>query len=275
MQFCAIKILPVRKMGYKRGEKGEKKGIKRGYQWVVKTNSMQYFTISILACVDGNAFASAASGVFNSPSMAMIFGLLCFSGVGCITALISSTGSRRDKVLGIFFTRLLTLVMGTMAVFSGLYFGYSFELSRYIAAVVVLTVSFGVALAWLPKVKIGRVTLSATLIALVLATVITLPFGHLKFQVSEFNSSEILGALVGLIIAVSFATLLDLLVVLSSRLVEKYVNLADLRLVGFIVLTLLAIGPIGGLISLSSYWILGLFLGTIPILVLRKKKLNL
>lgn len=241
---------------------------------MVKVNKLQYLTIGVLACIDGNVFASAASGVFGDPLTAFLFGLLCFSGVGCLTALVSSDGDQKDKALGVFFTRLITLILGSMAVFAGVIFGYSYQLSNYIAMSVVFTVSVGLGLGWLPAVRTRRISIQAPLVVLISSAIVTLPFSHFSFSSLKLAPSQLFTSMIGLLIAVAAATLLDVFGVLSSGVLEYHISMSDLRLLGFFCLTLLAIGPIGGFISISSLEIMGLFTASLPILALRKKKLK-
>lgn len=224
--------------------------------------------------IDGNLISAAAAGLFTLPVSALIYGALCFSGVGCITTIISSRVNAKVKIFSILLIRTLSLLPGTIIVAAGVILGCSYAFSKYVAMVVVASVGLGIGLGYLPGLRLkvaGRViSIPFPLIVLATSIMLSYPLSHSSSVNSHSIAPSLSTSIIGLLIAIFTATALDSLAAICSENIAKILNMNDMRLVGFICLELLAFGPIGGFSPISSYEILWLLLGSILLLILRR-----
>lgn len=248
--------------------------IAQAYRWIGQGEGSSYALIGILAIADGNLLSAAAAGLFTRPISALIFGALCFSGVGCITTIISSHMDLKVKIIAILLVRVLSLLPGVTIVAAGIILGCFYAFSKYVAMAVVASVGLGIGLGYLPDLQFkvaGRViSVPFPLIVLVASIILSYPLSYFSSSRAHSTGPSLLASEIGLLIAVSTATALDSLAAICSEIITKMLDMKDMRLVGFICLELLAFGPIGGFFSISSYEILWLLLGSILLIILRK-----
>lgn len=244
--------------------------MKRAYEWILGEGSA-YALIGTLAIIDGNLISSAAAGLFTIPASALIFGALCFSGVGCITTIISSRMDLKVKILGIFLIRTLSILPGLIVVTAGVILGCYYTFSKYVAMAVVASVSIGIGLGYLPSFRIGKININFTLLVLIVSIIVSYPLSHFSWVNINSMTPSLFSSIFGLLISIFTAIVLDSLAAIFSQSITKILDIEDMRLVGSICLMLLAFGPIGGFISISSYEILLLLIFFTILLTLRRK----
>lgn len=233
-------------------------------------NYSNYILLGTMPAYDGNLLASAAAGLFVDVFSAILFGVLCFSGVGCIVALMSDRrGSLREKVAAILTVRLLTLLLSIPGILVGVAIGgISFSAARCIAAGVIFTVGLCISGKFhLPSFNFSlggrKVKFEAPLLVLLASVAFFIPLefitGNLNMSRTQVRMTAIQPSFIGLLIAVLAAVFLEFIVACSSVAIDKITNLNALKINGCIALTLLSLSITGIIPFLSSTIVLIVF----------------
>jgi hypothetical protein len=227
-----------------------------------------YLLLGTLATVDGNLISQIAAGAFKDLWYAAVWGLLCYSGVGCWSILTFNGEPIDVKLSAIALTRILAFIMSMVFIPVGLLFGGFILHTNYIAAAVIITVATLIicgALGFkIPTLKLRWVEVPPPLLSMAVSTAVVFMVDS-KMCLSSINTSDFTDAITpisGITTAIAIASLSEVAASLAGHSLVCLLSgwmVKALRLYGGLTLALLG-GLIAGLLPLKSNHILLLYI---------------
>jgi hypothetical protein len=195
--------------------------------------------LGTLAIIDGNFMSQIAAGAFNNLWYAVIWGLMCYSGVGCWSVLTFHSAPIGVKLVAISLTRMIAFVMSIILIPAGLLIGRLTIQANYIAAAVVFTVavlmisgSLGLKVR---SLKIGKVEVPPPLLTMVISTAMFLRSEATSIEkiAVDITSTDAIASILGVVVGILAAALSEVVASLIGQLAERSLSPWTLKAVRF------------------------------------------